>query len=72
MPPAKRPGDLGRSLTAKSAGAYQGSVDADPYRINGVAIGRRALRNACFTYLTAAEKGTAPALAQFESRSQYD
>ena len=36
---------IGRALAAEFAAAYRALADAGPYRIDGVAIGRRALRN---------------------------
>jgi aminopeptidase N len=53
------------------ASAYVTLADAGPYRIEGAAIGRRALRNTCLSYLAAAdvEKGAALAKAQFDTRA---
>jgi aminopeptidase N len=44
-------------------------TDTGPYRIDGVAIGRRALRNACLAYLAAGgdREGIARAKAQFDA-----
>ena len=39
---------------------YERLADPGPYRIDGAAIGRRALRNACLAYLAAAAMPTAP------------
>jgi aminopeptidase N len=60
---------LGKALTAEFAGAYRAFADAGPYRIDGTAIGRRALRNASLAYLAAADpqEGAALALAQFDA-----
>ncbi len=60
---------LGEALAAEFAAAYRDLADAGPYSIDGTSIGRRALRNACLAYLTAAdpEKGAALAMAQFEA-----
>jgi aminopeptidase N len=60
---------LGDALVAEFAAAYRELADAGPYSIDGTAIGRRALRNACLAYLGAAdpEKGAALAMAQFEA-----
>jgi aminopeptidase N len=57
------------ALAAEFAAAYRDLADAGPYSIDGTSIGRRALRNACLAYLTAAdpEKGAALAMAQFEA-----
>ena len=61
--------EIGRALAAEFAAAYQALADAGPYRIDGAAIGRRALRNACLAYLAAAdpEQGAALAKAQFDA-----
>jgi aminopeptidase N len=60
---------LGETLAAEFAAAYRDLADAGPYSIDGRSIGRRALRNACLAYLSAAdpEKGAALAMAQFEA-----
>jgi aminopeptidase N len=58
---------LSEALAAEFAAAYRDLADAGPYSIDGAAIGRRALRNACLAYLAAdSAKGAALALAQFE------
>ena len=51
------------------ADAYASLADPGPYRIDGTAIGRRALRNASLAYIAAAdpEKGAALAKAQFDA-----
>ncbi len=61
--------EIGRALQAEFAAGYQALADAGPYRIEGAAIGRRALRNACLFYLAAAdpEHGAALAKAQFDA-----
>jgi aminopeptidase N len=61
--------EIGRALTAEFAAAYKQLADLGPYRIDGAAIGRRALRNACLAYLAAAdpEHGAALAKAQFDA-----
>ena len=53
------------------ASAYVALADAGPYRIEGAAIGRRALRNTCLSYLAAAdaERGAALAKAQLDARA---
>jgi aminopeptidase N len=60
---------LGEALAGELAAAYHQLTDAGPYRIDCTSIGRRALRNACLTYLAAAdpEKGAALATAQFDA-----
>jgi aminopeptidase N len=62
--------ELGRVLSLELAGAYVALADPGPYQIDGPAIGRRALRNACLAYLAAAdpERGAALAKAQFDAR----
>ena len=60
---------LGEALAVEFAVAYRDLADAGPYSIDGISIGRRALRNVCLAYLAAhdPEKGAALALAQFEA-----
>ena len=45
---------IGRALHGELRTAYDRLVDPGPYRIDGAAIGRRALRNTCLAYLAAA------------------
>jgi aminopeptidase N len=61
--------EIGRALQARFEAAYRELDDPGPYRIDGAAIGRRALRNACLAYLAAAdpERGARQALAQFDA-----
>jgi aminopeptidase N len=61
--------EIGRALMSELAAAYHALADTGPYRIDGAAIGRRALRNACLAYLAAADpaKGAALAEAQFDA-----
>jgi aminopeptidase N len=63
--------DLGRAMSMELASAYVALADSGPYRIDGTAIGRRALRNTCLGYLAAAdaEKGAALGKAQFDARA---
>jgi len=63
--------ELGRALSMELASAYVALADAGSYRIEGAAIGRRALRNTCLAYLAAAdaERGAALAKAQFDTRA---
>jgi aminopeptidase N len=63
--------ELSRALAMELASAYVALADAGPYRIEGAAIGRRALRNTCLAYLAAAdaERGAALAKAQFDTRA---
>jgi aminopeptidase N len=60
---------MGRALRAELAAAYERLADDGPYRIDGAAIGRRALRNVCLAYLAAGgeESGIARATAQFDA-----
>jgi aminopeptidase N len=62
---------IGKALAAELDSAYQQLTDLGPYRSDGAAIGRRALRNACLAYLAAADpdKGAALAMAQFDAGS---
>jgi len=61
---------IGKALHKDLLAAYERLADAGPYRIDGPAIGRRSLRNACLAYLAAADEslGVALAKAQFEAR----
>ncbi len=61
--------EIGQALTAEFAAAHDRLADAGPYRIDGEAIGRRALRNTALAYLAAAnpEKGAALAKRQFDA-----
>jgi len=63
--------ELGRALSMELASAYVALADAGSYRIEGAAIGRRALRNTCLAYLATAdaERGAALAKAQFDTRA---
>ncbi|PWC30194.1 aminopeptidase N [Teichococcus aestuarii] len=57
-------GALGRRFAARFAALHGDLAESGPYRIDGAAIGRRALRNAALAYLGAAGE-TARAEAQF-------
>jgi aminopeptidase N len=63
--------EIGRALSMELAAGYVALADAGPYQIDGAAIGRRALRNACLAYLAAAdpERGAVLAKAQFDARA---
>jgi aminopeptidase N len=63
--------ELGRALSMELTSAYVALADAGPYQIEGAAIGRRALRNTCLSYLAAAdaERGAALAKAQLDTRA---
>ncbi len=60
---------IGRALRDAFRAAYRRLADDGPYRIDGAAIGRRALRNACLAYLAAGgdADGIALAKAQFDA-----
>ena len=60
---------IGRALRDDLRAAYERLTDSGPYRIDGAAIGRRALRNACLAYLAAGgdADGIARAKAQFDA-----
>ncbi|MGH8296816.1 MAG: aminopeptidase N, partial [Steroidobacteraceae bacterium] len=45
---------VGRALQEELRAAYDRLADSGPYRIDGAAIGRRALRNVCLAFLVAA------------------
>ncbi|MGH7029759.1 MAG: aminopeptidase N, partial [Stellaceae bacterium] len=61
--------EIGRALTAEFGAAYEALGDPGPYRIDGAAIGRRALRNACLGYLASAdpERGAVLAKTQLDA-----
>jgi aminopeptidase N len=58
---------IGSSLAGELAALYDRLVDRGPYRIDGLSIGRRRLRNTALAYLAAdgGEDGVARAKAQF-------
>jgi aminopeptidase N len=61
-------GELGRRLAPALSAAYDALADSGAYRIDGEAIGRRALRNTCLDALAAGgEAGVALARAQFDA-----
>jgi len=55
---------LGPALLA----TYQRLTDDGPYRPDGPAIGRRAFRNVCLSYLATHDEGVALAQAQFDAQ----
>jgi aminopeptidase N len=66
---------IGQALRSEFAAAYERLADDGPYTIDGTAIGRRALRNACLAHLAAADpaEGAMLAAAQFaEGRNMTD
>ncbi|HME22838.1 MAG TPA: aminopeptidase N [Acetobacteraceae bacterium] len=60
---------IGQALRSELRATYERLTDAGPYRIDGIAIGRRALRNTCLAYLAAdgEAEGIARAKAQFDA-----
>ncbi len=62
---------LGRALESEFAALYESLARPGPARIDGLSIGRRALRNRALSYLAAArpERGARLAKAQFEARA---
>ncbi len=59
---------IGRTLGGELRARYAALDDAGEYRIDGPAIGRRALRNVCLGYLAAGQSdGAALAKAQFDT-----
>jgi aminopeptidase N len=58
------------ALAAEFAEAYRGLADPGPYKTDGEAIGRRALRNVCLAYLATGDKaeGARFAKAQFDAQ----
>jgi len=59
---------LAAALAEPLADTYRRLADPGPYRIDGDAIGRRALRNVCLYYLAAGEPGAGAKLA----KAQFD
>jgi aminopeptidase N len=59
---------LGAALAGRLRATYDALADAGPYSIDGRAIGRRSLRNACLAYLAAAgAEGVTLAQAQYRA-----
>jgi aminopeptidase N len=60
---------IGRALHTELRATYDRLTDTGEYRIDGAAIGRRALRNVCLGYLAAngEAEGVALAKAQFDA-----
>jgi aminopeptidase N len=59
---------IGRSLSDRLRAVYDSLSDKGVYTIDGPAIGRRSLRNACLSYLVAAGDASAVGLA----KAQFD
>ncbi|MGH7101448.1 MAG: aminopeptidase N, partial [Acetobacteraceae bacterium] len=62
---------IAQALRKEFRAAYERLADPGEYRIDGAAIGRRALRNACLAYLAAGgdAEGVRLAKAQFDARA---
>jgi aminopeptidase N len=62
---------LGQALAEPLSQTYRRLADPGPYRIDGDAIGRRALRNVCLGYLAAGDhaEGARLAMAQFDAEA---
>jgi len=62
---------LGQALAEPFGATYRRLADPGTYRIDGPSIGRRALRNACLSYLAAGDRasGARLAKAQFDAQS---
>jgi len=58
--------EIGRQLAAPLRAAHARFDEPGPYRVDGAAMGRRALKNACLSYLAAAGD-IDPARAQFDA-----
>src|SRR5215472_11457418 len=60
---------IGQVLRSELRATYERLTDTGPYHIDGVAIGRRALRNACLAYFAACgdREGIARAKAQSDA-----
>jgi aminopeptidase N len=58
---------IGTGLHDALRGMYERLTDTGPYRIDGISIGRRALRNTCLAYLSTQSDGAALAKAQFDA-----
>ena len=60
--------EIGRALAPALRATYDGMTDTGAYTIDGPAMGRRALRNTCLSYLAAGDTShTALARAQFDA-----
>jgi aminopeptidase N len=61
---------IGMALGSELRATYARLTDTGPYAVDGPAIGRRALRNACLAYLAAAsDGGVRLARAQFDAQA---
>lgn len=59
---------VGRALNGQLRGVYDSLTETGPYTVDGAAIGRRSLRNACLAYLVAGGDAEAIRLA----KAQFD
>src|SRR5204863_287680 len=60
--------EIATALREPFAAAYRRLADPGPYKTDGRSIGRRALRNACLSYLTAGDPSSGVRLA----KAQFD
>jgi aminopeptidase N len=60
---------IGARLAGPLRATYERLTDTSPYRPDGPAIGRRALRNVCLAYLATGDDGVALARAQFDAQA---
>ena len=58
---------IGVALGDALRGTYERLTDRGPYQIDGVSIGRRALRNTCLAYLATQSDRARLAKAQFDA-----
>ncbi|GGF02230.1 aminopeptidase N [Aliidongia dinghuensis] len=63
-------GEIGRHLTPKLTETYERLDDAGPFQVDGLSIGRRALKNTALAYLAATREPTAIARAEAQFRAQ--
>ncbi len=62
---------IAHALRSELRATYERLTDTGPYRVDGVSIGRRALRNTCLAYLGAdgGAEGVRLAKAQFDAKA---
>jgi aminopeptidase N len=61
-------GQIAAQLAEPLRATYRRLTDDGPYRPDGASIGRRALRNACLSYLATQDEGVRLARAQFDAK----